>query len=160
MKIFESKEQTLKTSNSLEITNKLLADNIEISNNSNRQVKFSSKPYAGEIKNNQFEIKEQTKKQNSTKPILSGEVITDYEGTKIRIKANIQKPILNNIIVIGLISGIPINLYVYLKTNPDTSFLYGAILCGAIPIILFISFKYEVKKNIKKLKTLLNADLE
>ena len=162
MKVFETKEIVFKTELSHEVVIRKISESIEVEQilgfgKSNYNY---TKPFIGKILNNQFQIKKVSTTRNQTMPIINGEVINDFEGTKITVKINPYKPLFILIWSVGMFLGSILNFYVYFSKNHDTVFLYSSLVGLPMSTVLYLKYRYEAKKSINSLKELLEVEIE
>ena len=153
-----------KTKLSKEQTIQKLADNIE----AEKSFGFGahnytySKPYIGQIFGNTFEIKRAINYRNSFLPQIKGEVYSEFDGTKIKVKMKPHSFVLVFMTIWfgGVFIGCVATTFALFTQNFSPFFLipFGMLIFGIV--LLLGAFKTESKKSKKDLVQILEAEIE
>lgn len=140
-----------------------LKDNVQLSTSTGYGHRERSKRYEGEIGKNSFNIKRIIWYRNSFLPQISGTIISEKEGTRIKVKMRLHLFVLIficvfcSILVIALLVGLYAS-FLFNHLGRMTLFPLG-MLAFAYLMTIF-GFNFESRKSKKDLKEILEAEIE
>lgn len=112
---------------------------------------YAHKPYVGTVTDFTFKISRAITHRNSFLPVIKGEVVTDYEGTKIKV--SMRPPFYGRMAMIAWFSfalvaclGATVKLFRE-GFSPFFFFAFGILLLGIFVVYVLFTRECAISKN-------------